>query len=281
MIEDHLLFVGFNVLLAWSVYVILLSGVMSFGNGAFMAIGAYVAGILTVKFGYRFELALLASAAACLASGVLIGFPALRTRGLYLIMVTIGVAFCVRVGAENISYIGGVRGLRGLTGTSLYHVGIAVGVVGVALWALSRSPLQRILDAIREDEEAAGALGINVLYVRLAMFAIGASLAGFVGGLYGHYMVFIAPDHFDIRASIFIVLYVILGGSNNPWGPALGATLMTLLPEYIRGFAEWRAVVFSILLILLLMLRPEGLLAFRRITARSASAGLVREARPS
>lgn len=268
MIADYAFFAGLNILLAWSVYVILLSGTMSFGNGAFMAAGAYFAGICTVKFGLPFEVGLLAAALGCLVFGVLVGFPALRTRGIYLIMVTIGLAFCVKVAAENIPYIGGVRGLRGMFGTTLWHVWIAVVVVGAALWVFSRSPTQRVLDAVREDEDVASALGINVVYVRLVAFAAGAMLAGFAGGLYGHYMVFVAPDHFSILISVFVVLYVILGGVNNMWGPVVGALLMTLIPEFVRGLAEWRTAFFSLLLVLLLLVRPDGLLTFRTRTVR-------------
>lgn len=268
MIADYAFFAGLNVLLAWSVYIILLAGVMSFGNGAFMAVGAYVAGICTVKLGLPFEAGLAVAAVACFGFGVAVGFPALRTRGIYLIMVTIGLAFCVRVAAENIPYIGGVRGLRGMFGTTLWHVGVALAVVGAALWAVSRSPLQRVLDAVREDEDVASALGINIVYVRLVAFAAGAALAGFAGGLYGHYMVFVAPDHFSILISIFVVLYVILGGVNNMWGPVVGAVLMTLIPEFVRDLAEWRTAFFSLLLILLLLVRPDGLLTFRTRTCR-------------
>lgn len=273
MIEDHLFFTGLNILLAWSVYIILLSGVMSFGNGAFMTAGAYIAGICTVKLGYPFEVGLAAATIVCFLFGLAVGFPALRTRGIYLIMVTIGLAFCVRVAAENIPYIGGVRGLRGMFGTTLYHVFIIVAITGAVLWLVSRSALQRVLDAVREDELVAGALGINVVYVRLIAFGAGAALAGLAGGLYGHYMVFVAPDHFSILISIFVVLYVILGGTNNMWGPVLGAALMTLVPEYIRVLAEWRTAFFSLVLILLLLVRPEGLLAFRTVTARAGRAG--------
>jgi len=262
VIGDYLFFTGLNILLAWSVYVILLSGVMSFGNGAFMAVGAYIAGICTVKFGVPLEAALVIAALSCVAIGVLVGFPALRTRGLYLIMVTIGFAFCIRVAAENIAYIGGVRGLRGLYGTTLWQVYGAIAVVGAGLWIIARSPLQRILDATREDEAVAAAIGINTVYIQLAAFAAGAGLAGFAGALYGHYMAFIAPDHFNILVSINIVLFVIFGGVNNMWGPVLGATIMTLLPEFV--------------LLLLLLVRPDGLLSFRSLTARAASRWPVR-----
>jgi len=285
VIGDYLLFTGLNILLAWSVYVILLSGVMSFGNGAFMAVGAYVAGICTVKFGIPLGPALAIAALSCVAIGILVGFPALRTRGLYLIMVTIGFAFCVRVAAENIAYIGGVRGLRGLYGTTPWHVYGAVAVVGAALWIIARSPLQRILDATREDEDVAAALGINTVYIQLAAFAAGAGLAGFAGALYGHYMAFIAPDHFNILVSINVVLFVIFGGVNNLWGPVLGATVMTLVPEFVRPLAEWRTAFFSLLLLLLLLVRPDGLLAYRRVTARlpahrSAGASVTADEQP-
>jgi branched-chain amino acid transport system permease protein len=269
VIEDHLFFTGLNILLAWSVYVILLSGTMSFGNGAFMAVGAYAAGVCTVKFGWAFEPAIIGAAVFCFVFGAAVGFPALRTRGLYLIMVTIGLAFCLRVAIENIPYLGGVRGMRGLIGTSLWQVAVVLVLVGAALWIVSRSPLQRVLDAVREDEDVAGALGINVLHVQLGAFASGAALAGVAGALYGHYMLFVAPDHFGILISIFVVLFVILGGVNNMWGPALGAAIMTLVPEFVRFVAEWRTAIFSLVVIVLLLVRPEGLLAFRTITIRA------------
>jgi branched-chain amino acid transport system permease protein len=269
VIEDHLFFTGLNILLAWSVYIILMSGTMSFGNGAFMAVGAYIAGICTVKLGLAFEPAVVAAGAFCFVFGIAVGFPALRTRGLYLIMVTIGLAFCVRVAIENTSYLGGVRGLRGLVGTSLWHVAAVLAIAGLLIWIVSRSPLQRVLDAVREDEDVAGSLGINVVYVQLGAFAGGAALAGVAGAMYGHYMLFIAPDHFGILISIFVVLYVILGGVNNMWGPVLGAVLMTLVPEFVRFVAEWRTAIFSVLIILLLLVRPEGLLAFRTVSARA------------
>lgn len=126
-----------------------------------------------------------------------------------------------------------------------------------------------MLDAVREDEDVAGALGINVVYVRVMAFAIGAALAGIGGALYGHYMLFIAPDHFGILISITVVLYLILGGVNNMWGPALDAAVMTLLPEVVRSIADWRTAVFSLAIILLLLVRPEGPLAFRTRSARA------------
>ena len=275
MIQDYFFFTGVNVLLAWSVYIVLLTGNLSFAQGAFMAIGCYAAGIMTTRYGVPLALAVLASMAISAAVAVLVGFPALRVRGIYLILVTVGLTFCVRIGLENFAYTGGVEGLKGMAGTKLWHVGAAMLVVGALLFVLSRSPLQRILDAVREDDRVAASLGINLTYVKLLAFGAGAAIAGMAGALYGHYLIFVRPDNFDILVSIFVVLYVILGGVNNMWGPLVGATVMTLLPEFIRALQEWRPTVFGLAIIVMLLLRPEGLLKFRMASARwSGNAGL-------
>jgi len=275
MIQDYFFFTGVNVLLAWSVYIVLLTGNLSFAQGAFMAIGCYAAGIMTTRYGVPLALAVPASMTISAAVAVLVGFPALRVRGIYLILVTVGLTFCVRIGLENFAYTGGVEGLKGMAGTKLWHVGAAMLVVGALLFVLSRSPLQRILDAVREDDRVAASLGINLTYVKLLAFGAGAAIAGMAGALYGHYLIFVRPDNFDILVSIFVVLYVILGGVNNMWGPLVGATVMTLLPEFIRALQEWRPTVFGLAIIVMLLLRPEGLLKFRMASARwSGNAGL-------
>lgn len=267
MIQDYLFFTGVNILLAWSVYIVLLTGNLSFAQGAFMAIGCYAAGILTTRYGVPLALAIPAAMAISSVAAVLVGFPALRVRGIYLILVTVGLTFCVRIGLENFAYTGGVEGLKGMSGTKLWHIGAAIVAVGAFLLFLSYSPLQRILDAVREDDRVAASLGINLTYVKLLAFGIGAAIAALAGALYGHYLIFVRPDNFDILISIFVVLYVILGGVNNMWGPLLGATVMTLLPEFIRALQDWRPTVFGLAIIVMLLLRPEGLLKFRTTTA--------------
>jgi branched-chain amino acid transport system permease protein len=269
MTNDYLIFTGLNVLLAWSAYVILMSGSLSFANGAFMALGAYGSGVLTVKFGWPLLLAAPTAAVGTAVVAVLLSLPALRTRGVYLILVTIGISLCLRATLESWSYIGGVRGLSGLNGTELWHVGALVVAVGAFLVWVGRSPLQRILDAVREDESVARALGINTVHVKAAMFGVGAIIASLAGSLYAHHMVFVRPENFDILVSIYIVLYVILGGVNNLWGPMLGAVVMTLLPEMLRGLVEWRAMFFGVVVVGLLLIRPQGILIFRTSTIRS------------
>ncbi len=272
MTLDHLFFTGLNVLLAWSVYVALLTGSLSFAQGAFMAMGCYGAGVLTVKFGLPLLPATLLAAMGAAAVAVVLGYPALRLRGIYLILVTLGITFCVRVLLENVDYVGGVAGFGGMTGASLQAVLVAVVLVGALLFWLSRSPLQRIFDAVREDDRVAASMGIQVTRIRLLGFAAGAAIAAIAGSLYGHYMNFVRPENFDVLLSVYVVLYVVLGGVNNLWGPLLGATVMTLLPEYFRVLADWRPTVFGLAILILLLFRPEGLLSFRTRTSRASKA---------
>jgi branched-chain amino acid transport system permease protein len=274
MISDHLFFAGINVLLAWSVYTVLLTGSLSFAQGAFMAIGCYGAGVLTVKFGWPLLPATLVAAAGAAVMAAILGYPALRQRGIYLILVTLGMTFCVRVVIENVKYVGAVSGFGGMVGADLNSVLIALAFVAAFLIALSYSPLQRICDAVREDDRVAASLGINVTAVRLIGFSAGAAIAAVAGALYGHYMNFVRPESFDVLLSVYVVLYVVLGGANNLWGPLLGAAVMTLLPEYFRVLADWRPTVFGLAILIMLLFRPQGLLAFRTLTTRLKKQGL-------
>jgi len=266
VIQDYIVFVGVNIVLAWSVYVILLAGSLSFANGGFMAIGAYVSGVLTVKFGFPLVIAALISGIAAGLIGVLAGFPALRTRGIYLMLVTVGIAVSVKAVIESIDYVGGIQGFGGMVGTTPWHVVGLVVLVGSGLALLSRSPLQRILDAVREDELSAASLGINPIYVKLTCFGVGAFLAAVAGSFYAHYLIHVSPDQV---LSVFIVLYAVLGGTNNMWGPPIGAAIMTLTPEFVRGLEAWRPTAFGVIILCLLLIRPDGLLAFRIATTRT------------
>jgi branched-chain amino acid transport system permease protein len=268
LISDHLIITGINVLLAWSVYIVLLTGSLSFAQGAFMAIGCYAAGYMTTKLGMPLLPATLIAAALSASLAAIVGYPALRLRGIYLILATLGITFCVRVLIENLQFLGGVGGFGGMKGVNLTIVLTAVTSVGVLLALVSVSPLQRIFDAVREDDRVAAALGINVTAIRLIGFATGAAVAAVGGSLYGHYMSFVRPESFDVMLSIYIVLFVVLGGVNNMFGPVLGASVMTLLPEYFRVLADWRPTVFGLAVLVLLQFRPEGLLSFRFLTAR-------------
>jgi branched-chain amino acid transport system permease protein len=271
VISDHLFFAGINVLLAWSVYVGLVTGSLSFAQGAFMAVGCYLSGVLTVKFNCPLLPACAIAALVTAVLAALLGYPALRLRGVYLILVTLGITFCVRVALENFNYIGGVSGFGGMSGSDLTTVIAAVVVVGSFLLWLSFSSLQRSCDAVREDDRVASSLGINVTMIRLMGFSAGAAIAAVAGALYGHYMNFVRPESFDVLLSVYVVLYVVLGGVNNMFGPLLGAIVMTLLPEYFRILSEWRPTVFGLAILVMLLFRPLGLLTFRLVTARAGA----------
>jgi branched-chain amino acid transport system permease protein len=274
MSADLLFFASVNILLAWSVYVVLLTGNLSFAQGAFMAFGCYIAGLLTTKLNVPLLPALGTAAVATAAIAAVLGYPALRLRGIYLILVTLGITVCVRIGLENAEFVGGVGGLGGMMGADLYTAAAAVLVIGAGLWVVSVSPLQRVLDAVREDDRVAAAMGINATYVRLVCFSAGAAIAAIGGALYGHFMNFVRPDTFDVLLSIYVVLYVILGGVNNIFGPALGAAAMTIIPEYFRVLADWRPTVFGVVILVMLLFRPDGLLSFRMLTARGRARDL-------
>jgi branched-chain amino acid transport system permease protein len=266
LIADHLFFAGINVLLAWSVYVVLLSGNLSFAQGAFMALGCYCAGVLTVKFNFPLNISIVIAGVFSTFIAIILGYPTLRLKGIYLILVTLGLTVCVRVLLENFKFIGGVGGFGGMKGADLSSVLIFVFITGALLYWFSKSAFQRVCDAVREDELVAASLGINVVLTKLFTFAVGAFLAGIAGALYGHYMGFVRPENFDVLLSIYVVLYVVLGGVNNMWGPVVGALIMTLLPEYFRFFAEWRPTIFGLSILLILLIRPQGILRFRTPT---------------
>lgn len=270
MITDHLIITGINILLAWSVYIVLLTGSLSFAQGAFMAVGCYFAGYLTTNFDFPFWPATILAAGFSAVFAMVLGYPALRLRGIYLILATLGITFCVRVLLENLEFLGGIGGFGGMLGADLITVAIAVVVVGALLALVTFSPLQRIFDAVREDDRVAASMGINVTMIRLIGFAAGAAVAAVAGSLYGHYMSFVRPESFDVLLSIYVVLYVVLGGVNNMLGPLVGAVIMTLLPEYFRVLAEWRPTVFGLAVLTMLLFRPDGLLSFRFPTTRMA-----------
>ncbi len=259
MTPDILFFACINILMAWGVYIALSAGVLNFGAAAFVAMGCYGAGILTVKFGMPLIPACIVGGIGAGLAGFILGYPALRLRGIYLILTTLGIAMSTQVIFENVEYVGSSVGFGGMSGATLWHAGISVAVVGIALFLLSISPLQRTIDAVREDDDIAAALGINSVFVKLMAFSIGSAICGYAGGLYGHYLTFVRPDTFNVLMSTYAVMFVILGGTNNMLGCALGAAIMTIVPEEVTFMREWRPTVFAVVIIVLLLFRPQGL----------------------
>jgi branched-chain amino acid transport system permease protein len=281
--------VGINILMAWSFYVIYMSGQVSLGNAGFMAIGAYASSVATVKFQVPFFGGLLVAVLIGAAFGWLVGLPALRIRGVYLAMATIGFASLVQSFFNNFEYTGTQVGFRGMVGTTepvLYGI---VAVLLVFLVRLQRSRLGKALQAVRENETVASTLGLDVVYLKLLAFMIGASIASLAGALYAHFIFFISPEQFTFWQSTWPAFYVVIGGTNTVLGPLLGAVVVTLLPEYFRALKEWRLLVFAGVVMLLIAVRPEGLWSrgverylgrlWRRAFGKTANRSLRVEAR--
>ncbi len=250
---------GINILMGWSFYVILLSGQFSFGNAGFMALGAYAAGVATVKFQAPYPVGLLLAVVVGAVIGWLVGLPALRIRGIYLALATIALAFLVENLFINLDYTGAQVGFYGLQGTTLPIVYLLVALLGLLLLRLQHSRLARSLQAVRENEVVASTLGLNTTYLKLLSFSTGAAFAALAGALYGHYLYFISPELFGFFQSIWPAFYVAIGGPQTVVGPVLGAAVVTLLPEYFQPLKEWRLLVFGLAVMAIIAVRPEGL----------------------
>ena len=257
-------FFGINVLMAFSLYVPMTAGLISLGQGGFMAIGAYASTALT-KNGVPFGLALAAGGLLAALSGIVVGIPAIRIRGIYLIILTLGFGEIVRVFFLNFSYTGGANGIGGMVPyTNFVWVASACLVTGLVAWRLRYARIGRAMIAVHADEVAAEAMGVNVVRVKLVAFALGAFIAGIAGVFYAHYTLFIESAQFGFLRSADAFLFIILGGIANPLGPLVGAAVATLTPEIFRFLQEWRMTFFGALLIAAALWRPEGLVsAFR------------------
>ena len=261
---------GINILLALGLYFTLATGQFSVGHGGFMAIGAYTASILTVNFGWGLISAVLCGAVAASVIGVLIGLPVLRFSHLYLAMATFGFGEIVRSIFSVVDYVGGVGGMRGMMGTSLPIVlGFVVAAV-VFCWLHSRSRWGLACDAIRQDEDAAAAMGVDVRMNKVMAFGLGAAITGLGGGLYAHHFFFIEPTTFGLQMSVAIILFVIFGGIETFWGAVLGAIVLSLLPDLFRFLKDWYLFMYGLLFVLLMIFRPQGVIDRRLLRALRA-----------
>lgn len=259
-IEGVLALMGINILLALSVYAILMTDQCSVGNAGFMAIGAYTSAYLTVKMGFPLLPALVIGAALASLIGLLIGIPALRLKGLYLVIATLGFGEMVRTFFLNFEPTGGASGFRGPMGTTLFL--IYAWVVGfiIVFWLLDRSRLGRSFDAVRDDPEVASTMGLDVIWHKVWAFGFGAFIAGIAGGLYAHYMFYIESGNFSFLLSTMILLYVLLGGMQTFWGAVAGAVIFSILPEVLRFIHEWRLSFYGAVLVAMMIFRPSGII---------------------
>jgi branched-chain amino acid transport system permease protein len=252
--------VGILTLGALSVYIILATGQLSLGNAGFMAIGAYLTSYLTVAAGIPLTSALLIAAILSGMIGVAIGFPALRLKGIFLAVATLGFGEMVRSLFLNLDVTGGSGGFHGMAHISAGYVWIWVGLILVLVWLMESSRVWLEMRAVADDETAANLIGLNTTMIKIGAFGMGAAVAAVSGGLFAHHHVYIEPGNFGFERSIDFVLAVILGGSTLGAGSLVGAALLVLLPEQLRALDDWRPAAFGALLIVVLLLRRQGIL---------------------
>ena len=259
--SNVVLTLGINGLLALSIWLTLSCGMLSIGNAAFMGIGAYTAALVTMNLGWPFPVALVLGMIAPAVMAFIIGKPTLRLSGIYLAMATLGFGEVVRITLLNWeSLTGGALGLNGIPQlTQWYHVLIAVVLVLLVLWRMRRSKVGRAFEAIKEDDTAAGLMGIDVANTRMLAFVLGAAIAGLAGGLDAHLTFFIGPQEFGFERAVDILTMAILGGIGGLPGPLLGAAILTLLPELLRSLRDFRLVVNGLILVVIVLFLPKGI----------------------
>jgi branched-chain amino acid transport system permease protein len=277
---DVLTGIGINVILAVSLNLVNgYTGQFSLGHAGFMSVGAYLSAAVTMMLGPRlfgddggttlqqgglFLGALLAGGLSAALAGLLVGVPSLRLKGDYLALVTLGFGEIIRVIFQNVDALGGALGLNGIPPyTNIFWVLAFVAITVFVVTCLVNSTYGRGFLATHDDEIASEAVGLNTTRYKIVAFVVGAFFAGIAGGLYGHFKQTITPTGFDFTKSIEIVVMVILGGMGNTLGVILAAILLTLLPEVLRPIAEYRMVLYSFLLIVLMLARPQGLFNFK------------------
>lgn len=296
-------FILINILLGISIYITLSTGQLSLGNAGFMSIGAYTSALLTVKLGLPIPVGIVAGSLLAALVGVLIGIPTLRLHGVYLAIATLGFGEVVRVLFINWdSLTNGAVGIAGIphlgrtilaqmqkTGFSPESLGLKnnefisltvfsilflITLLVIFFFArLDCSRVGRAFQAIRRDEKAAEAMGINTTYYKMVTFGQGALLAGFSGTLFAHVTGYISPADFTYHRAVEILVFAVFGGSEILWGPIFGATFLTLLPELLRNLSEYRYMIYGIFLVLMMIFRPQGLIdadLIQRLTGRKS-----------
>jgi len=270
---------GLNVVLALSLNLINgVTGQFSIGHAGFMAVGAYTSAAFTVyavpallggtapegvPAGLLFLVAILIGGVCAGLAGFLVGLPSMRLRGDYLAIVTLGFGEIIRVAILNIDAVGGARGFAGIPQqTTLAWVLGGVVITFVVIRNLLRSYHGRALLAIREDEIAAEALGVPTTRYKVTAFVISAFFAGAAGALFSHYT-YLHTNSFTFMKSIEVIVMVVLGGMGSLTGSVIGAILLTALPEALRFAAADRLIIYSALLIVLMIARPQGILGNR------------------
>lgn len=261
---------GLNILLALSVFATLMVGQFSLAQVGFWSIGAFVSAMLTTMYGFPLFPALIISGVLCAIIGIALGYPCLRIRGIYLTLATIAFVEVVRVIFSNLHHqveidgrmVGpaGALGFRGVDVIAAWPeiYAVVIIVIGLFFW-IERSRIGLSANAIREDETAAAAMGINVVLVKVSMFAFGAAIAGVGGGLYATFSSFVLATNFSFHLALVSIFYVAVGGMYRFYGPIVGAVLLTALPEVFRFTTDYRMILYGVVVLVVVAVFPRGI----------------------
>jgi branched-chain amino acid transport system permease protein len=281
---------GFRILLGLSAYVVILTGQISMAQAGFYALGAYTAGAATAMWGWPIVPAILLGALVGGVFGFLVGFPALRVRGLFLViatlafteivrMVFLNLKYTIRVGDRTIGPAGG-EGFRGITyyfengWSTVQIVGFTwawVLLVLLAFWLMDRSRAGAVLRAVGEDELAAASVGINLTRAKVSAMTAGGFVAGMAGALYAHYASYVSQEDFGVLLATFAIAYPLVGGTGSVLGPIAGVLFFSFLVDGLRFLGDWRNLLFGVLIVVMMNLRPHGIVdvaLVRRLGAR-------------
>lgn len=256
-----------NVIFAYAIFVTAAAGQLNLGGAGFMAIGAYSAAILGEELGWTPLLTVPAAVLITALVGFAIAFPVLRTRGVYMVLATFAFAQVVTGIILTQPALGGAMGLIVTAYVDLpVLLGAAAAATALCFWLMA-SRFGLALRALHDDELVATLMAVPARAMQVAAFAIGAGLAGLAGGLYAHHFSFVEAQYFAPLLSIYVLLFVLIGGTQTAWGPLVGAAFFTLVPELLRVGGSWRYVAFGVIIVAMMIFRPEGIVT-RSLVAR-------------
>jgi branched-chain amino acid transport system permease protein len=274
----------FNVLLAFSQYIVLRAGVFSLGTAAFAAIGSYTAAIMVTKLGLSPWLGLAAGTALGTAAGAIVAIPLARLRGVFQALATLAlVQIVLSITLNWVDVTDGALGINSIPKTvGLVGLLCVVVVLAYLMSAIGSSSIGRAFDVIREDETVAVSLGISVQKHHMIAFILSGAIAGLAGALHAYNSYSITPNEYGFNMVVMALAMVVLGGRVSVWGPIVGAIVLTGLPELLRGFQEYRMVVQGALLLLSIIFLPHGVadtlisvIARKRIATGNAKTKVV------
>lgn len=268
--ETNVILILINIIMSVSLNLINgLTGQFSIGHAGFMAVGAYTSAIITVKLGMDFPIALIVATVSAAFLGFLIGMPTLRLNGDYLAIATLGLGEIIRIAILNIDYVGGASGFMGIPRLTTFPIAFWITVFVVYfIKNFKNSADGRACLAIRENEIAAETTGINTTKYKVMAFTIGAGFAGTAGALFSHYYYIAHPASFTFMRSFDVLTMVVLGGLGSISGSISGAILLTGISAALADYPEWRMVIYSIVLIVLMLNRPQGIFGNKELSLK-------------